>query len=132
MGSLYSITKVCTGIAVSGGLLDGGHVPDAGQRHVQRPGNGRSGERQHVHALGKLLQPLLMGDAEALLLVHDEQAQILELDGSFAAAYGCPMTKIHGAGAASFWKVCCCCFGVRKRLSTSMVTGKPRKRATAV
>ena len=69
------------GIAVGGGLLDGGHVPDAGQRHVQRPGNGRSGEGQHVHALGKLLQPLFMADAEALLLVHNEQTQILELDG---------------------------------------------------
>ena len=69
------------GIAVGGGLLDGGHVPDAGQRHVQSPGNGRSGEGQHVHALGKLLQPLLMADAEALLLVHNEQTQILELDG---------------------------------------------------
>ena len=60
------------GIAVGGGLLDGGHVPDAGQRHVQRPGNGSGGEGQYVHSLGNFLQAFLMADAEALLLVHDE------------------------------------------------------------
>ena len=28
----------------------------------------------------QLLEPLLVGHAEALLLVHDEKAQVLELD----------------------------------------------------
>ena len=34
----------------------------------------------HVHALLEVLEALLVLDAEALLLVHDDQAQILELD----------------------------------------------------
>ena len=42
-------------------------------------GNGRGRERQHVHGLLHLLDGLLVGHAEALLLVHHQQAQILEL-----------------------------------------------------
>ena len=34
--------------------------------------------REHVHVAADLLQPLLMRHAEALLLVHDQQAQIVE------------------------------------------------------
>ena len=60
-------------------LLDGAHVPDAAEGHVQRPGDGRGGQRQRVHLLRPLAQLLLMGHAEALLLVDDEQTQILEL-----------------------------------------------------
>ena len=30
-------------LAVSGGFLDGGHIPNARQGHVQRPGNGGGG-----------------------------------------------------------------------------------------
>ena len=55
------------------------HIPDAGKRHIQRAGNGGGGQGQHVHVLGKLLELFLVGHAEALLLVHDQQAQILEL-----------------------------------------------------
>ena len=42
-------------VAVGGGLLDGGHIPDAGQSHVQRPGDGSGGQGQHVHTLGHFL-----------------------------------------------------------------------------
>ena len=35
--------------------------------------------RQHVHRLPQALQPLLVLDAEALLLVDDDQAEVLEL-----------------------------------------------------
>ena len=42
-------------VAVGGRLLQGGHIPDAGKRHVQRPGDGSGGKGQHVHAPGKLL-----------------------------------------------------------------------------
>ena len=41
-------------------------------------GMGVAVKRQHVHIAGHLLQPLLVRDAEALLLVHDQQAQIVE------------------------------------------------------
>ena len=66
-------------LAVRRGLLDGGHVPEARQGHVQRPGNGGGGEGQHVYLAAHLLQAFLMGNAEALLLVDDEQPQVLEL-----------------------------------------------------
>ncbi len=65
--------------AILRGLLDSGHVADAGERHVERARDGRGREGQHVHAAGKLLDMLLVGHAEALLLVHDQQAEILEL-----------------------------------------------------
>ncbi len=38
------------------------------------------GQRQHVDVGAKLFQPLLVGDAEMLLLVDDQQAEVLELD----------------------------------------------------
>ena len=59
-------------------LVDGGHVADAGHGHVERAGDGRRGEGQHVHALTQFLDMLLVGDAEALLLVHDEKPQVFE------------------------------------------------------
>ena len=64
---------------VGGRLLQGAHVPDARERHVQRARDGRGRQREHVHLLGELLQLLLVGHAEALLLVHHQQPQILEL-----------------------------------------------------
>ena len=40
----------------------------------------RRGQRQHVHVGLELLQPLLVRDAEMLLLVHHQQPEIGELD----------------------------------------------------
>jgi len=59
---------------------DHAHLADAGDRHLERPRNrgGRHGE--HVDVEAHLLQRLLVLDAEALFLVHDHQAEILELD----------------------------------------------------
>ena len=62
-----------------GGLLQGGHVPQARKRHVQRPGDGSRREGQGVHLAGHLPELLLVADAEALLLVDDEEAQVMEL-----------------------------------------------------
>ena len=59
-------------VPVCGGFLNGGHIPDAGQSHIQGSGNGGSGQGQHVHTLGHFLQTLLVGHAEALLLVNDQ------------------------------------------------------------
>ena len=67
-------------LAVGGGLLQGGHIPQPRQGHVQGPGNGGGGEGEHVHLVGQLFQLLLVGHPEALLLVHHQQAQVLELD----------------------------------------------------
>ena len=49
------------------------------QRHVQRARDRRRGHGQHVHLGAQLLQLLLVGDAEMLLLVDHDEAQILEL-----------------------------------------------------
>ena len=65
-------------IAVVRRLLNGGHIADARQRHVQRARDGRRREGQDIHTLGKLLQLLFMCHAEALLLVHDQQPEVLE------------------------------------------------------
>ena len=54
-------------------------VADAQQRQVQRARDRRGGHRQHVHRLPQLLEPFLVLDAEALLLVDDDQAEVLEL-----------------------------------------------------
>ena len=48
--------------------------------HVQRARDRRGGQRQHVELRPQLLQPLLLHDAEALLLVDDEQPEALEPD----------------------------------------------------
>ena len=58
--------------------LDHTHVPYAGQRHVERPRDGRGRQRQHVDLPPKLLEPLLVRYPEALLIVDDQQAQVLE------------------------------------------------------
>jgi len=67
-------------LAAHGGLLQHAHVADARQGHVQGAGDGSGGEGEHVDALCHLLDALLVGHAEALLLVHHQQAQILEED----------------------------------------------------
>ena len=54
-------------------------VADAQQRQVQRPRDRRRRHRQHVDRLPQLLEPFLVLDAEALLLVDDDQAEVLEL-----------------------------------------------------
>ena len=55
-------------------------VPDAGQAHFQRSRYRRGRHGQHVHVGAQLLYRLFVGDAEALLLVHHQQTEILELD----------------------------------------------------
>ena len=56
-------------------------ITHAGQRQLQGTRNRRRAERQHVHLGAELLELFLMGDAEVLFLVNDEQAEVLELDG---------------------------------------------------
>src|SRR5262249_24430385 len=63
------------GKSVDGRRLDDGEIAHAGQRHVERAGDGRGGEGEGVHAGAELLDPLLVGDAEAMLLVDHEEAQ---------------------------------------------------------
>src|SRR5207253_743356 len=60
-------------------IFDHAHVAQAGEGHREGPRDRRRGQRQYVDSLPKLLEPLLMGDAEALLLVHNDQADVSEL-----------------------------------------------------
>ena len=85
-------------VPVGRGGLDGGHIPDAGQGHVQGPGDGSGGKGQHIHAFGDLFQPLLMGHAEALLFVHHQKPQILELDAFLQQLVGAD-DHIHTAAS---------------------------------
>ena len=68
------------GLAVGGRRLDERQVADAGQAHLQRPGDGRGRHREHVDVGLELLDALLVLDAEALLLVDHQETEILELD----------------------------------------------------
>ena len=51
-----------------------------GERHLEGARDRAGGERQDVDALGHALDRLLVGDPEALLLVDDEEAELLERD----------------------------------------------------
>lgn len=117
-------------LAVHGRLLQGGHVPDAGEGHIQRPGDGGGGEGEHVHLLGQLLELLLVLDAEALLLVDDQQAQILKFHVLLEEAVGAD--EQIDAPCSSRRRVSFIWAWVRKRLTTSISTGYLAKRCLAV
>ncbi len=78
---LFELTNVGHhGMTVLGGRVHDRHVADAGHRHLERPGDRRCRKRQHVHARAQRLQLLLLLDAEALLLVDDDQPEVREGD----------------------------------------------------
>ena len=65
---------------ILGRRLDDAHVAHAGECQVQRPRDRRGRQRQHVDLGPHLLEPLLVGHAEALLLVDHDEPQVAELD----------------------------------------------------
>ena len=84
-------------LALDGRLLDGGEVADAAHGHVQGAGDGGGREGQHVHADKVLFQLLLVLDAETLLLVDDDKAQVVEPDVLGEQAVGAD-DDVHAAG----------------------------------
>ena len=64
-------------------------LADAGQRQLQRARDRRRRQRQHMDVGLQLLEPLLVLDAEMLLLVDDEEREVAELDRLRRAARGC-------------------------------------------
>ena len=66
-------------LAVLGRRVHEREVADAGERQLERARDRRGGEREHVDVGAQLLDALLVLHAEALLLVDDEQAEVLEL-----------------------------------------------------
>jgi hypothetical protein len=59
---------------------DHGEVAQTLQRHRERAGYRRRGEREHVDLGAQRLQALLLAHAEAVLLVDNHQPEVLELD----------------------------------------------------
>src|SRR6478735_2259950 len=63
-------------------------VADADEAHLQGARDRRGGQGDHVHVDLQLLHRLLGLDAEALLLVDDEEAEVLELDAVLQQTVG--------------------------------------------
>ncbi len=59
---------------------DDAHLAHPGQRQLQGARDRRRGHRQHMDVGLELLQLLLLRDAEMLLLVDDQEAEMGELD----------------------------------------------------
>ena len=65
---------------VLGRRLEEREIAEPREREMQRAWDGRRGQRQHVDAELERLQPLLVPHPEAVLLIDDQQAEILERD----------------------------------------------------
>ena len=65
------------GPAALGRRLDHRDVAQPGERHLERARDRRGGQRQHVDLQPQLAHQLLLLHAEALLLVHDQQPELL-------------------------------------------------------
>jgi hypothetical protein len=68
--------------------LDDAEVADAGQRHLQGARDRRRGHRHDVDQRPQLLDLLLVLDAEAVLFVDHQQAEVLELHVGLQQAVG--------------------------------------------
>ncbi len=68
--------------------LNHGQIPDSKHRHVQRPRDRRAGHGQHIDHLAQLFDSFLVGDAEPMLLVDNQQPQSLEFDVALKQAMG--------------------------------------------
>ena len=71
-----------------GRRLDHRDVAQAGERHLQGARDRRRREGEHVDLQLQLAQQLLLLDAEALLLVDDQQAEVLGADVAGEQAVG--------------------------------------------
>ena len=68
------------GQPVLGRGLDDAEVADPGEGEVERAGDRGGREGEHVDRAPELLEALLGGNAEALLLVDDDETQVAEAD----------------------------------------------------
>ena len=99
----------------------------AGHRQLQRARDRRRRKRQHMHFGAQLLQPLLVADAEMLLLVDDDEAEVLEARRSCRAPHGC-RRRCRRPPSASPFLTSRCSAAPTMRESWPMRTGRPAKR----
>jgi len=88
-------------VAFLRGRGEGGHLPDARDGHLERARDGGGGHRENIHVGAELLEGLLVLHAEALLLVHDHQAQVPEVHLPGDEAVGADH-HVHGPGSQPF------------------------------
>ena len=67
---------------------DGGHLADASHRHLQGARNRCRGHGEHIHAGLERLNVFLVLHAKALLLVHDDEAEVLPVHTGLEEAVG--------------------------------------------
>ena len=53
------------------GRFQHAHVPVTHHGHMQRPGNGGCGQRQHIHLIFHVFDDFLMCNPKALLFIHN-------------------------------------------------------------
>ena len=109
-------------LAIGGRRLDNREVANPEHRHVQRARNRRRRHGQHLDQFAQALDAFLVGDAEAMLLVDNQQAQL----GKFDVALQQPMgadDDIDQRLAARPRSPCGSPLAMRKRETISMRTG---------
>ena len=102
--------------------LDDRDVAQPGQRHLQRARDRRRAHGDHVDLQLELAQQLLLLDAEALLLVEDDQPEVLRADVARLSRRCVPM-RMSTAPSANPAIASFCSLALRKRLTCSMVSG---------
>ncbi len=65
-----------------------GKVAKPAEGHVERAGNWRRGERQHVHVGAHLLEPFLVADTETVLLVDYDEPEVAKRHVALQQAMG--------------------------------------------
>ena len=108
-------------LAVGRRRVEEREVADAGEAHLQRARDRRRRQREHVDVGAQLLDRLLVRHAEALLLVDDEQAEVLERDVARQQPVGADDDVDLADLSPSITFLACA--GVRKRDSISTRTG---------
>ena len=98
MRSSNGVMNVRTARRSTGGvaMIESSRTPVSASCSVR--GIGVADQRQHVHFGAQFLQPLLVGDAEMLLLVDHDEAEILERDG--LAEHACVPTTMSTSPSA--------------------------------
>ena len=110
-------------------MIERSRTPD--KRELQRARDRRRGQRQHVHLGAQLLELLLVGDAEMLLLVDDQQPEVLELDALAEQRVGADDDVDRAVGDAPSSTLASSALET-SREACAILIGKPRKRSVKV